>query len=66
MFYIDSSPGMIHDLERKDEIPMDKKTISALLDQKAGFLNSLSDQIWENPELAFTEHASAHVLIRGG
>ncbi len=43
---------------------MDKKTISALLDQKAGFLNSLSDQIWENPELAFTEHASAHVLIQ--
>lgn len=43
---------------------MDKKTVCSFLDQKSDFLNSLSDQIWENPELAFTEHNSSQALIK--
>lgn len=43
---------------------MDKKEICSILDQKTDFLNSISDQIWETPELAFTERASAQVLIK--
>lgn len=44
---------------------MDKKILCDLIDSKASFLNGLSDQIWAHPELAFTEHSSAEVLIGG-
>lgn len=43
---------------------MDKKMLCELLDAKAKYLNQLSDEIWETPELAFTEQHSANVLIQ--
>ena len=43
---------------------MDKKSVCSLLDAKYESLNKLSDAIWETPELAFTEHRSAEVLLQ--
>ena len=43
---------------------MDKKTVLELIDSKASFLNDLGDRIWASPELAFTEHTSAEILIQ--
>ena len=42
---------------------MDKQFLCELIDSKADFLNDLGDRIWEHPELAFTEHTSAEVLL---
>ena len=42
---------------------MDKRALCNLLDEKAEFLNKLSDRIWESPELAFREQESAGALI---
>jgi len=42
---------------------MDKRALCKLIDEKAEFLNKLSDRIWEIPELAFREQESAGALI---
>ena len=35
----------------------------SIVDEKAAFLDTLADAIWEHPELAFAEHQSAKMLI---
>lgn len=43
---------------------MEKKSVFSYIAEKENYLGGLSDAIWETPETAFTEQASAAVLIQ--
>lgn len=43
---------------------MEKKEITQYLESRADLFNSLSDKIWDNPEIAFDEQVSADILCQ--